>query len=111
MLHEAGEDFHQASLEGALRFGDILPALHGVGARREFGFWGYPPAFLLTGEDPFAVVVPPVVKLPRVFLRPLAEDVVRAVRGTGSPVHQVWAIGREGFVPAQPRDGSVREIH
>ena len=40
VLDEAGEDFHQTSLEGALRFGDVLPALHGVGARREFGVCG-----------------------------------------------------------------------
>ena len=110
VLDEAGEDFHQASLEGSLRFGDVIPGLHGVGPRRELGVVGDPAAFLLTGEDALAVGVPAVVELSRVLVRPLAEDVMRAVRGAGRPVHQERAIGCEGFVLAQPGDGSVRQI-
>ena len=105
VLHEAGEDLHQPPLEGSLRFGDVVPALHGVGARRELGVVGDPAAFLLPGEDTLAIVVPAVVELPRVLVRPLTEDVVRAVRGAGRPVHQERAVGREGFVAAQPGDG------
>ena len=110
MLQEPGEHLHEPTLKGALSFGDVVPALHCVGASGQLGLRRYPAGFLLPGEDPFPVGVPAVVELARVLVGPRLEDVVRSVHSATGPVHEERLVGCIRFVLAQPGDRVVGEI-
>ena len=90
--------------------GMLSHAGHGIGARRQFGVGGNPAQLLLALEDALAQRVPAVVELAFVLVRPFLEDVMRAVRGAGRPVHQERLVGREGAMLAQPGDRLVGEV-
>ena len=110
VLEEAGEHLHQSPLERPLLLGDVRPALHALGARRQFGIGRYPAGGLLPGEDPFPVGVPAVVESALVFVGPFLGDVVGSVRGARRPVHEERAVGGVCLVLAQPGDRVVGQV-
>ena len=110
VLDETGEHLHQPPLEGPLRFGNAVPRRHRVGSRRQLRVRRDPAEFLLALEHALAVLVPAVVELPFVLVRPLREDVVRTVGATGCPVHQERLVGREGLVPLDPGEPLVDHV-
>ena len=110
VLGETGEHLHQPPLERPLRLGDAVPRRHRVGSRRQLRVGRDPAELLLPLEDPLAVLVPAVVELPFVLVRPLREDVVRAVGAAGRPVHQERLVGREGLVPLDPGEPLVDHV-
>ncbi len=110
MLGEAGEQFHQAPLEGAFRFRDAVPACHRRVVRRELGVRRYPAKILLMLERALSQRVPAIVEPAFVLVSPLFENVVRPVRGAGRPVQEERFVGRVRAMLAQPRDRLVGEV-
>ena len=110
MLEEAGEHLHESPLERPLLLGDVRPALHALGARSQLRLGRDPAGGLLPGEDPLPVGVPAVVEGPGVLVGPFLGDVVRSVRGTGSPVHEKRAVGGVRAVLTQPGDRVVGQV-
>ena len=110
VLDEAGEELHQPALERPLRLGDLVPPLQAVGPGRQPGVGGDPPRLLLSREHALAVGVPAVVELPFVAIRPVLEDVVRAVRGARRPVKKERLVRGERLVLAQPVDRVIGQV-
>ena len=105
MFGETGEDFHQAALEGFFVLGNGIPRSHRFRARRELGVLRNPAFRLGAGESAFAILVPTVVELALVLVRPFLHDLVRAVRCAGCPIHEKRFVRRVGLLFAQPGDG------
>ena len=101
---EAGVDFHQAQLKGALGFGNAVPRRHGRVARGQFGVGRNPAELFLAGEDFFAELVPALVELAFVFVGPFLEDMVRTMDAAGRPIHEERFVRREGTMLLQPGD-------
>ena len=104
MLEEAGENLHQPRPERTLRLRNAVPRRHRLGARRQLRVRRNPAECLLPWRRPFTIDVPAGVELAFVFVGPLREDVVRAMRRARRPIHQEWLVGREGPVLVQPGD-------
>src|SRR5207244_9935119 len=104
MLGEACEDFHKAALEGLLRLRDGIPGRHGSGPRSKLGVLWNPALGLGTCESTLAVLVPAVVELALILVCPFLHDLMRPVRGAGSPVHQKWLVRRVSLLFAEPFD-------
>ena len=111
VFDESGVEFHAATLEGALVFGNVLPCLHGFVARGEFGAGRDDAHFKLPFVNALPVSVPAVVKLSFVFIRPLRPDVVRAVDGTGCPIHDEGFVGRVGLTVVEPGERLIGHVH
>ena len=74
-------DFHQPRLESTLGLGNVGPRRHRRMARCQLGVRRNPAQGLLSREDLLTQLVPALIELAPVFLRPLLRDMVRAVNG------------------------------
>ena len=83
---------------------------HALGARRQFGVRRNPAQLLLALEDALAKLVPAVIEAAFVFVGPLLENVVRAVRRARRPVHEERLVGRESAMPFHPGDRLVGQV-
>ena len=110
VLGEAGEDFHQPALEWLFLFGNRIPRSHRCGARRELGVLRNPALGLGAGEDAFAILVPAVVELALVLVRPFLHHLMRPVRCARRPIHEERLVRRVGLLFAQPLDGVRRDV-
>ncbi len=69
------------------------------------------PAQLLGAlEGALPVLVPAVVELAFVFVRPFLRHLMRAVRGAAGPIHEERLVGGQGLVLSQPNDRVVGKV-
>jgi len=110
VLHITSKHFHQPSLKSTLVRGDIIPRIHGGRASGQLSISGNPPKRFLPGKNLLAQLIPPLIKLSGILVRPWLKNLMRSMCRAGSPVHQKRVIRRVGTVLFQPGDGSIRKI-
>src|SRR5262245_55144581 len=110
MLQEPGVDLHLSS-EHRLHLGiDRVPGRDPLVALGEFAVLRDDAQFLLFRERAFAHLVPAVVELALVLVRPCLRDVVWGVRRPWREVHEERLVGRQGLQLAGPGYRLVREV-
>ncbi len=77
---------------------------------RQLGIVGDPTLLLRVDKGPFSVLVPAIIELPGVLVRPLLGHLMRSVDGARRPVHVEGFLWLNRLVPLQPMDGIVGEI-
>ena len=107
---KAGKHLHQAALERLFVLRNAVPGRERCRPRRELRILRNPALLLGARERALAILVPAVVELAFVFVRPLLRDVVWAMAGAGRPIHEERLVGLERLLIAQPGDGVVGEV-
>jgi hypothetical protein len=102
MLCKARINFHQPPLKGTLIIGNALPRFHRFIARCQSCSRRNNPHFQLTPVNTRSIRLPAIVKLAFIFSRPFGENVVWAVHGARSPVHQKGPVGGMGLSIIEP---------
>ena len=110
VLKEPGIDFHLAR-EHAFEFWRLsIPCGNLLRTHRKITIlWNYAELFL-TSNRLLAQLVPALIELPLVLIRPFLWDMMRGVRSTGREVHEERFVPREQALLANPRDRTVGHV-
>ena len=107
VLRVPGVDLHLARVVGLQLVRDLVPGGERLVPRRQLRVRWDHTQFLLPGEDLLAKMVPALVELALVLIRPFGGDMVRGVAAPGGEVDEERLAGVLRPDPVQPLDGLI----
>ena len=110
VLHVAGVDLHLPRQHRLQRVRHVLPGLDLLRSDRELSISGDDAQLLLAGEDLFAQLVPTLVELPLVLVRPFCVHGVRRVRATRCEVDEERLVRHQRLLLLHPFDRVGRDV-
>ena len=110
VLHEAGVDLHLPAQDRLEVLRHRVPGRDLLVARGELAVGRNDAELLLAGERLFAELVPALVELALVLVRPLLRDVVRRVRRAGREVHEERLVREQRLLLTDPGHGLVGHV-
>ncbi len=110
VLHEACEHLGLAGKQLAMIFRQVLPGTQVLGSIRQLGCFRDNAHGLLLGHGVGSHLVPALVELALVLVRPLFRYVVGCVHGAGCKVHEEGLVRRHGLLRLHPANGLVGHV-
>src|SRR4029077_20085331 len=101
-LHEPGVHLHLPDEHRLERRRHFIPCRDLFVPLRQLAVWWNYTQLLLSGNRLFAQLVPALIKLPFVLIRPFLWDMVRRVGGARREVDEERLVGREGLLLSDP---------
>ena len=110
VLQEPGIHLHLARQHRLHLRVDFIPGLNLLGPRGQLGILWNHAQILLPRENLLAQLVPPLVELALVFIRPLFGHVVRRMASAGCEIHEERLVGHQRLLLPHPGDSLVCHV-
>src|SRR5271169_6549701 len=110
IFHEPRVNFHLAGEHWLKRGWHFIPCRDFLVPHRELTVLRNDTQLFLTSKGLFAQLIPALVKLTLVLIRPVLRDVVRGVCGARCEVDEEWFVGNERFLLPNPVHGLVGHV-